>query len=126
MRRNRHSHYVERQKIYSHHSNLPINHIRKAYLVIETCIALPLVAKIQPTRTTKKRYELSKEINELSKNLGEKFSDVLRQKSKEYKPLNDDIIDESSANDHLIDQYYEQSSIMIAIENKLRQITKEN
>jgi hypothetical protein len=74
----------------------------------------------------KKRYELSKEINELSKNLGEKFSDVLRQRSKEYKPLDDDIIDESSANDHLIDQYYEQSSIMIAIENKLRQITKEN
>ncbi len=73
----------------------------------------------------KARYELCQKIDEVSTRIGDKFSVVLKARKSDYKPLDDDLIAESSANDMLIDEYYELSKTMIAIENKLRQITKE-
>jgi hypothetical protein len=76
--------------------------------------------------TAEKRFELSKEIDALSRRLGDNFSVVLKQRQIEYSPLRDELIAQSTANDELIDEYYELSNVMIAIENKLRKISKEN
>lgn len=76
--------------------------------------------------TAEKRLSLSKEIDALSKQLGDNFSVVLKQRQTEFNPLGEDLIAQSTANDDLIDKYYELSNIMIAIENKLRKISKEN
>lgn len=76
--------------------------------------------------TAEKRLNLSKEIDALSKQLGDNFSVVLKQRQTEFNPLGEDLIAQSTANDDLIDKYYELSNIMIAIENKLRKISKEN
>jgi hypothetical protein len=75
--------------------------------------------------TVEKRLNLSKKIDILSKELGDNFSVVLKQRQTEYSPLEDRLIAQSTANDELIDEYYELSNIMIAIENKLRKISKE-
>ena len=72
------------------------------------------------------RARLSLKIDNLSNQLGDSFSIVLKQRSADYKPLDDDIIEKSSENDKYIDEYYKLSSLMIEIENKLRKITKES
>lgn len=71
------------------------------------------------------RLELSKKIDNLSEQLGDKFSNVIRQRRQEYSPLSEDIIEQSSENDKLIDEYYNLSNTLITIENKLRNIAKE-
>ncbi len=73
-----------------------------------------------------KRQLLSVRIEELSKQLGESFSLVLRQRKANYEPLDEDIIEKSSKNDNLINEYYKLSDTLIAIENKLRDINKES